>query len=253
MNKKATLYRMVTPEHLCPWGLKARSLLRRAGYQIEDHHLRSTEDADDYKEENGVDETPQILIEGERIGGYDDLRVHLGKAPEPREGTSYRPIVAIFATTFLMAGTTSFALQGGWAFHAGAWIRLVELFIAFSMCVLAILKLRDLSAFTTQFLGYDLLSRKFVPYAYLYPFVEAGAGILMIGRLWTWIAAPGALFIGFVGSVSVFKAVYVDKRELKCACVGGNSSVPLGFVSLTENMMMVVMAVWMMTRSVFGL
>ena len=43
-----------------------------------------------------------------------------------------------------------------------------------------------------------------------------------------------------------FKAVYVDKRELKCACVEGGSNVPLGFVSLTENVMMVDMALWML-------
>jgi len=46
----------------------------------------------------------------------------------------------------------------------------------------------------------------------------------------------------------VFKAVYIDKRAIKCACVGGNSNVPLGFVSLTENVMMVAMAVWMVAR-----
>jgi hypothetical protein len=54
-----------------------------------------------------------------------------------------------------------------------------------------------------------------------------------------------ALFIGGIGAVSVFKAVYIDKRALKCACVGGSSNVPLGFVSLTENLMMIAMAVWM--------
>ncbi|QFI66444.1 hypothetical protein EKH55_1570 [Sinorhizobium alkalisoli] len=57
-----------------------------------------------------------------------------------------------------------------------------------------------------------------------------------------------ALLIGTVGAVSVFKAVYVDKRELKCACVGGKSKVPLGFVSLTENLMMVAMAIWMTAK-----
>ena len=51
--------------------------------------------------------------------------------------------------------------------------------------------------------------------------------------------------IGGIGAISVFKAVYIDRRELKCACVGGSSKVPLGFVSLTENVMMVAMAVWM--------
>jgi hypothetical protein len=60
------------------------------------------------------------------------------------------------------------------------------------------------------------------------------------------LASPVAIFIGAVGAVSVFKAVYIDKRELKCACVGGGSNVPLGFVSLTENLMMVAMGLWML-------
>ncbi len=61
----------------------------------------------------------------------------------------------------------------------------------------------------------------------------------------TWLSAPLALFIGTIGAVSVFKAVYIDKRELKCACVGGSSNVPLGFVSLTENLFMMGMGLWM--------
>ena len=63
-----------------------------------------------------------------------------------------------------------------------------------------------------------------------------------------WLAVPVALFIGTIGAVSVFKAVYIDKRNLKCACVGGDSNVPLGFISLTENIMMVAMAIWMMVK-----
>ncbi len=80
--------------------------------------------------------------------------------------------------------------------------------------------------------------------AYLYPFAELLAGVLMVaGRLHE-IAVPVALFVGSVGAMSVVKAVYVDHRELKCACVGGSSNVPLGFVSLTENLMMVAIALW---------
>jgi hypothetical protein len=70
----------------------------------------------------------------------------------------------------------------------------------------------------------------------------------MVAGALTWLSAPVALFIGTVGAVSVIKAVYIDKRELKCACVGGDSNVPLGFVSLTENLMMMVMGVWMPIR-----
>jgi hypothetical protein len=99
-----------------------------------------------------------------------------------------------------------------------------------------------------MFLNYDLLARRWVPYGYLYPFAELLAGVLMAADALPWLSIPVAGFIGTVGAVSVFKAVYVDKRELKCACVGGGSKVPLGFVSLTENLMMVGMAAWMLLR-----
>jgi hypothetical protein len=87
-----------------------------------------------------------------------------------------------------------------------------------------------------------------VRYGYIYPFAEGLAGLLMVGGVLNWLSIPVAFLIGSIGAVSVIKAVYIDKRELKCACVGGSSKVPLGFVSLTENVMMVAMAVWMAGR-----
>jgi len=87
-----------------------------------------------------------------------------------------------------------------------------------------------------------------VPYSYVYPWAEALAAVLMAAGVLPWLSAPIALFIGTTGAVSVVKAVYIDRRALKCACVGGDSNVPLGFLSLTENLMMVAMALWMMIR-----
>ena len=132
----------------------------------------------------------------------------------------------------------------------GAWlsVRTGEWFVAFSMCALALLKLQDVEKFSTMFLNYDLLAKRWVRYSYIYPFAEALAGLLMLGGLLNWVSIPVAFFIGGIGAVSVIKAVYIDKRELKCACVGGSSRVPLSFVSLTENVMMVAMAIWMAAR-----
>lgn len=127
-------------------------------------------------------------------------------------------------------------------------VRTVEWFVAFTMCGLGYLKLRDIESFSTMFLNYDLLARRWVRYGYIYPYAETGAGLLMIPALLNWVSVPVALFIGTVGAGSVIKAVYIDKRELKCACVGGGSGVPLGFVSLTENVAMIAMAIWMGTR-----
>ena len=238
--KKAIIYRMVMPHHVCPYGLKAKYLLERSGYEVEDHHLTTREETDGFKAKHGVLTTPQIFIGGTRIGGHDDLRRFLGKNVADPKATSYRPVIALFAMTALMALAASYAVTGS-AFT----IRAAEWFIAFSMAVLALLKLQNIETFATMFLNYDLLAKRWVPYSYIYPFAEGFAGILMIAGALTWLSVPIALVIGTIGAVSVFKAVYVDKRELKCACVGGSSNVPLGFVSLTENLMMIAMAAWM--------
>ncbi|MDF0603498.1 glutaredoxin domain-containing protein [Psychromarinibacter sp. C21-152] len=245
-SDKAILYRMVMPDHLCPFGLKSKDLLRREGYEVEDHPLTTREETDAFMERHGVETTPQTWIGGERIGGYDELRVHFGK-DDPDQDTSYRPVIAIFGVAFLMALGLSW-----FAFGSVLTLRAAEWFIAIAMCFLAVQKLQDVESFSTMFLNYDLLARRWVPYGYLYPYGEALAGILMVAGALIWIAAPVAVFIGAVGAVSVFKAVYVDKRELKCACVGGDSNVPLGFVSLTENVMMLVMGVWMPLRLWMG-
>lgn len=234
---------MVTPDHLCPWGIKAKDLLERNDFEIEDEHLDSMDANKKYKEENGYDETPQIFIDGKHIGGYEALRDHLGMEPEEGEGKTYQPVIAIFAVTFLMALSTAYAMTAGFP-----PVRILELFIAFSMCALGIQKLQDLSAFTTGFVQYDLLAQKDVRYGYLYPFVETGAGVLMIAGLFTWVAAPAAFFVATVGAISVYKAVYLEKKDLECACTGGSDGVPLGFISLTENLMMVGMAIWMMVN-----
>jgi uncharacterized membrane protein YphA (DoxX/SURF4 family) len=126
--------------------------------------------------------------------------------------------------------------------------RTVEWFISISMVLLGLQKLQDVERFATMFLNYDLLAQRWIRYGYVYPFVETGAGLLMMVGVMTWLSAPAALIVASIGAISVFKAVYIDKRELKCACVGGDSKVPLGFVSLTENLMMIGMAVWMLSK-----
>jgi glutaredoxin len=71
--KSATLYRMVLPDHTCPFGVRAKQMLEGAGYQVDDRLLRSREEVDAFKAEQGVVTTPQIFIGEERIGGSDDL------------------------------------------------------------------------------------------------------------------------------------------------------------------------------------
>ena len=171
-DNKAVLARMAMPGHLCPFGLKSKSLLERKGFDLTDIRLETRDQTDAFMATHCVETTPQTWINGERIGGHDALRRHFGQHVLEKGEPTYRPILAIFGATALMA------LIG----HSSAWV---------------------------------------------------------------WLVAPVSLFIGTVGAISVIKAVYIDKRDLTCACVGGNSNVPLGAVSLTENLVMMLMGAWM--------
>ena len=72
-EKHATLYRMVLPDHTCPFGVRAKQMLEQNGYEVEDNILATREETDVFQVEHDVSTTPQVFIDGERIGGSDDL------------------------------------------------------------------------------------------------------------------------------------------------------------------------------------
>lgn len=79
-DRKATLYRMVLPDHTCPFGVRAKEMLEERGFDVEDRLLRSRDEVDAFKSEQGVQTTPQVFIDDERIGGSDDLERYLAEA-----------------------------------------------------------------------------------------------------------------------------------------------------------------------------
>jgi glutaredoxin 3 len=76
-GRTAILYRMVLPDHTCPFGLRARDLLEQQGFDIDEVILRSRDEVDVFESDHGVPTTPQVFIDGERIGGSDELERYL--------------------------------------------------------------------------------------------------------------------------------------------------------------------------------
>lgn len=76
-TREASLVRMVLPDHVCPFGVRAKELLESNGFTIEERILGSREEVEAYKAEQGVATTPQVFIAGERIGGSDELEAYL--------------------------------------------------------------------------------------------------------------------------------------------------------------------------------
>ena len=84
-NHQAILYRMVLPDHTCPYGVRAKQMLMEAGYDVEDRILSSREEVEAFQDENRVATTPQILIGDDWIGGSDDLRHYLNEQDSTAE------------------------------------------------------------------------------------------------------------------------------------------------------------------------
>ena len=140
---------------------------------------------------------------------------------------SLKPLIAVFGTSFLITITL---------------IKNFQVFMGISICLLAMLKIMDIEAFGISFKKYDLISSRFNKWIYIYPFCE-----LLIGISFLLSAPPSsviliAFILGIIGMASVFKAVYLDKLKLNCACVGGYAKTPLGIISFIENLLMAIMS-----------
>ena len=140
---------------------------------------------------------------------------------------SFTPLIAVFGTSFLITSTL---------------IKNFQVFMGISICILAMLKLMDIEAFGKSFEKYDLISTRFNTWIYIYPFCELLIGISFLISSPPFLIIFIALILGITGMVSVFKAVYLDKLKLNCACIGGYAKTPLGIISFIENLLMAIMS-----------
>ncbi|MGF1515646.1 MAG: glutaredoxin family protein [Elainellaceae cyanobacterium] len=222
----------------CPWGQRAVDLLNQKDIAFEDHLLRSPDQVNAFKVKHDVDTTPQIFLGGDRLGGYTDLAARLGESTDADEvETSYAPVAAVFSTAALVSLAAALGISG---------------FMGVALSMLASLKLMDIDAFTEGFEKYDLVTQRFRPYGKVYPFAELAIGLGFLSGIAPLATGVASLAVGLSGGVSVFKAVYIDKKDLNCACVGGDSRTPLGVVSFTENAIMAIMGAILLVTTVSG-
>jgi glutaredoxin len=68
---------MVLPDHVCPFGVRAKELLEGSGFDVDDHALTTREQVEAFKDEHQVTTTPLVFIDGEAIGGCDEVEDYL--------------------------------------------------------------------------------------------------------------------------------------------------------------------------------
>ena len=158
---------------------------------------------------------------------------------EPK--TSYYPLALLFA--FLL-GLVALA---EWRAGAFEWMRAMNHFMGGFFIAFSFFKLLDVRAFADAYAGYDIVARRSRAYALAYPFLELALGIAYLANVWPLATNLLTLVVMSVGSVGVIQSL-LNKRKIRCACLGAVFALPMSTVTLLEDGLMAAMAVVMLVQ-----
>jgi copper chaperone CopZ len=164
---------------------------------------------------------------------------------------TYRPLLLILAFILGASLLVQLGQHAGHGMGTGtAWGAIsahetMRYFMAGFFLVFAFFKLLDLNAFADAYAGYDLLAARWRTWGFIYPFVELGLGMAYLAnfapRATAWVTV---VVMGF-SAIGVIRAV-LDRRRIRCACLGSVFNLPMSTVTIVEDVGMVLMAVAML-------
>lgn len=189
-----------------------------------------------------ADEKPDIEFLQERIKPYKiteaaDLNTEDTSVPEVSFST-YKPLILVIS--FILG--ICIAVQ--YPFNDFSYSELMQNFMAGFFLAFAFFKLLDLQAFAQSFAMYDILASRWHAYGFIYPFLELALGILyLIGISQAWLHIAVIVILG-LGTLGVIRS-NLQKRKIKCACLGTVFNLPMSQVTIIENLSMIAMALIM--------
>lgn len=125
------------------------------------------------------------------------------------------------------------------------WKTWMGTFMGLFFTMLAMFKFFDMKGFMHAFSMYDIPTHYFKPYAYIYPFIEFVLGLLYLAHVVMILANIVTIIVMAVSLVGVIQGL-IKKKEAVCACMGPVLNVPLSTVSIVENVVMGLMALFML-------
>lgn len=153
-------------------------------------------------------------------------------------GTTWKDYLAFAGVIIFITGSSLL-----WSnYHNYSGLETMRIFMGVFFLVFSFFKLLDIKGFAMSFIGYDIIAKRVNWYAYLYPFIELGLALAFLLNITgaDWITA----IISTVGAIGVGQQLF-RKSKIKCACLGTYIKLPLSMVSLTEDLLMGVMAIIM--------
>lgn len=118
-------------------------------------------------------------------------------------------------------------------------------FMGLFYIVFSFFKMLDLKGFPESFRMYDPLAKRLPIYGRIYPFIETGLGLMLLMRYEVKIALIITLFVLGVTTIGVTKTL-LDKKSIRCACLGTVLKLPMTEATFIENIIMIVMAISML-------
>ena len=118
-------------------------------------------------------------------------------------------------------------------------------FMGLFYIVFSFFKMLDLNGFKMSFVMYDPIAKKVPLYGKIYPFIETVLGLMFLMRFEIDIALVVTLIILGVTTVGVSRAL-LDKKSIRCACLGTALKLPMTEATFIENAIMILMAVLML-------
>ena len=132
-------------------------------------------------------------------------------------------------------------------FNSSLTAELVRLVMGYFLVCLGFLKVLDLPAFVEQFRSYDYFTKKIPWYGMVFPFLELLVALCAISGLWSTGAGILAIVMGSSGGLSIYTRLNAaTPTQLSCGCAGAHLKLPLGTMSIVENVMMVIMGIMLM-------
>ncbi len=120
-------------------------------------------------------------------------------------------------------------------------------FMGLFYIVFSFFKMLDLKGFPESFRMYDPLAKRLPIYGWIYPFIETGLGLMLLMRFEIKIALITTLIILGITTIGVTKTL-LDKKSIRCACLGTALKLPMTEATFIENIIMIAMAISMLTN-----
>ncbi|MBL8821118.1 MAG: copper chaperone [Planctomycetia bacterium] len=158
---------------------------------------------------------------------------------EPAEKQSYFPLLLILAYLLGVVGIVEYA---NGSFN---WERSMRHFMSGFFLVFSFFKLLNVTAFADAYMTYDVVAKRLRAYGFIYPFIELGLGIAYLANFNPLVINLVTLVVMGVSSIGVIESL-LNKRKIRCACLGTVFNLPMSVVTLVEDALMVLMAAAML-------